>query len=141
MSSLGHCRRATRAVARRLNAGLKGKGTDLPMTCLIIAVPMWSWIAKGSSPSLPVGKEPIRHPKVHISSPKQTFLWQQDKMLQRQEVGTASRNIRVDLDTAQPLIKLSRNTPLSLIWHLIQGHAKQGGPGCPGLVMCVCIEK
>ena len=33
--------------------------------------------------------------------------------------------MRADLDTAQPFIKLSRNTPLSLIWHLIQGHAKQ----------------
>ena len=31
----------------------------------------------------------------------------------------------VDLDTTQPLIKLSRNTPLPLILHLIQGHAKQ----------------
>ena len=33
--------------------------------------------------------------------------------------------MRADLDTTQPLVRLSRNTPLSLIWHLIQGHAKQ----------------
>lgn len=30
MSSLGHCRRATRAVARRLNASIVVESTDLP---------------------------------------------------------------------------------------------------------------
>ena len=30
MSSLGHCRRATRAVARRLNASMLVEGPDLP---------------------------------------------------------------------------------------------------------------
>ncbi len=34
-------------------------------------------------------------------------------------------DIGVDLDTTQPMIKLSRNTPLPLILHVIQGHAKQ----------------
>jgi len=34
-------------------------------------------------------------------------------------------DIGVDLDTTQPMIKLSRNTPLLLFLHVIQGHAKQ----------------